>query len=57
MKYEWEITESLRQYDKKVHGVVETLPDSTRVYRVKVITTMLKAGIPLSKVDKLHDLL
>ena len=35
----------------------ETLPDSTRVYRVKVVTAMLKAGVPLSKIDSFRDLL
>ena len=56
-KYEREITESLKRYDKVFHPVGETLPESTRVYRVRVVTTMLKAGIPLNKVDKFRDLL
>ena len=40
-KYEREITESLKSYDKVFHPVGETLPDSIRVYRVRVVTTML----------------
>ena len=56
-KYEQDICESLKAYDKEFHPVGETLPDSTRVYRIRVVTTMLKAGVPLSKVDKFHDLL
>lgn len=56
-KRERDIAESLKQYDAVVHPVGETLPEETRVYRVKVITTMLKAGIPLSKIDIFRDLL
>ena len=39
-KYELEITESLKRV---FHPVGETLPESTRVYRVRVVTTMLTA--------------
>lgn len=56
-KRERDIVESLRLYDRTVHPVGETLPDEMRVYRVKVVTAMLKAGIPLSKVNVLRDLL
>ena len=44
-------------YDTIVHPVGETLPEETGVYRVKVVSTMLKAGIPLSKIDLFRDLL
>ena len=37
--------------------VGDGIPDSTRVYRVKVVTAMLKARVPLSKVDLFRDLL
>ena len=40
-----------------MHPVGETLPDSTRVYRVKVVSEFLKARIPLSKKDNLQGLL
>ena len=42
-KYERDICESLKSYDKKFHPVGDTLPDSTRIYRIRVVTTMLKA--------------
>ena len=51
------IAESLRKYDEQNHPSGETLSDSVRVYRVRVVKSFLKAGIPLSKVDDLRDLL
>ena len=47
----------VQTYDSQVHPAGDSLPDSTRVYRVKVVTAMLKAGIPLSKIDLFRDLL
>ena len=44
-------------YDSRTRLVGDGLPDSTRVYQVKVVTAMLKAGVPLSKVDLFRDLL
>ena len=43
----------LKRY-KSVHPVGETLPDSTQIYQVKVVSEFLKAGIPLSKIDNLR---
>ena len=43
-------------YDSRTRLVGDGLPDSTRVYRVKVVIAMLKAGVPLSKVDLFRDL-
>ena len=43
--------------NKDVHPVGEGLPDSMRVYRVKVVTVVLKAGVPPSKIDIFRDLL
>lgn len=57
---EWQqmnIAKALLQYDSEVYPSGETLPISTRTYRVNVVTTLLKAGIPLYKVDYLRDLL
>ena len=51
-----DILKSLEKYDKEFHPAGETLPDSTRVFRVKVVTALLKAGVPLSKVDSFRDL-
>ena len=52
-----DIANALQQYDSEVHPSGETLPSSTRIYRMNVVTTLLKAGIPLSKVDCLRELL
>ena len=35
----------------------EKLPESTRVYRVKVACSMIKAGVPFNNVDRFCDLL
>ena len=48
---EKDIVESLRKYNK------ETLPEQQQVYRVKVITAFLKAGVPLNKMESFRDLL
>ena len=47
----------LHVYDSRTRLVGDGFPDSTRVYRVKVVTAMLKAGVPLSKVDLFRDML
>ena len=36
-----EVTETLKPYDSVNHAVGESLPDSTRVFRVKVVQTFL----------------
>lgn len=51
------IAELLKKYDKEHHPKGETLPNNVRVYRVTVVKSFLKAGIPLSKVDCMRDLL
>ena len=56
-KREADIAMALRKYDSEHHLSGETLPESTRVYRVKVVTTLLQAGVPLSKADVFRDLL
>ena len=56
-KRQLDIVASLRVYDKEVQSSGETLPDTTRVYRVNDVTALLKAGIPLSKLDILRDVL
>ena len=53
-KEELNILEALRAYDSQVHPVGD---DSTRVHRVKVVTAILKAGVPLNKIDLFRDLL
>ena len=56
-KRQLDIAASLKQYDDKVHPAGETLPDSVRVYRVNVVTALLKAGVPLSKLDNFRQIL
>ena len=52
-KEQWEgnIIEALKKYDQEYHPDGETLPTSTRAYRVKVVTAMLQAGVALNKID------
>ena len=56
-KREQSIAELLVDYDKATHPVGEGLSEEVRVYRVKVVTTFLKAGVPLSKLDTFRELL
>ena len=56
-KRERNIAELLIDYDKATHPIGERLSGEVRVYRVKVVTTFLKAGVPLSKLDTFHELL
>jgi hypothetical protein len=46
-----------RAYNKEEHLAGEELPPEQQVYRVKVITTFLRAGVPISKLDLFRDLL
>ena len=40
----------LRKYDKNKHPI-GGLSDEVRVFRIKVVKSFLKAGVPLAKVD------
>ena len=51
------IVSALETYDKAVHPVGEQLPQSTRLFRVKTLSALLRAGIPLNKADQLRDYL
>ena len=51
------IADALRKYDCSVHPVGEGLPECTRVYRVNVVTAMLKSGLPIHKIDCFRSLL
>lgn len=55
-KRQLDIAESLKKYDNEAHPSGETLPISTRIYRVNIVTALLKAGVPLSKLDSFRDL-
>ena len=54
---ELDIAKALTDYQSRVHPKGETLPESTRVYRVKVVKALLRAGIPIQKADALRELL
>ena len=47
----------MRQQDKAVHPQGETLAENERVYRIEVVETFLKAGLPLSKIAFFRPLL
>ena len=55
-KREQGIVAALKSFDSTQHPLGESLPNSTRVFRAKVVTSLLKAGIPLIKVDSLREL-
>ena len=44
-----DIAKALKLYDQQNHPVSETLPDFVRVYRIRVLTAMLKSGEPIYK--------
>ena len=53
---ERDIARSLMAHDES-HPRGETLPTDQRVYRVKVVTAFLRAGVPLSKLECFRDIL
>lgn len=55
-KQQVDISKALQAYSSKHHPVGENLPEITRIYRVKVVSAFLKAGVPLSKVDSFRDI-
>ena len=56
-KREEDIGKALNAYDTVVHPVGETLPTAQRVYRVKVVSSFLMAGVSLNKLDIFRDIL
>ena len=56
-KRDMDIVEALQKYDTNTHPSGETLPDAVRVYHVMVLSTFLKAGVPINKIDEFRDLL
>ena len=53
---EQDIAKKLVSYNKETHAVGETLTENTQVFRVKVVSTFLRAGIPLNKLDIFREL-
>lgn len=54
---ERDIAESLKRFNERTHQRGETLPESQQVYRVKVVTAFLRAGVPMNKVDAFREIL
>ena len=52
-----DITEALQQFTDKNHPSGETLPEAQRVFRVQVVVSFLKAGVPLNKLEEFHEML
>ena len=53
---ERDIAKELTFYNEDNRVVGETLTESTQVFRVKVVSTFLRAGIPLNKLDIFREL-
>lgn len=54
---ERDIARALVLYDRQEHPSGHTLPEPQRVFRVKVVSTFLKAGVPLNKLHHFRELL
>ena len=54
---EKDIASALKRYDETTQPKEQTLPDEQRIYRVKVMMAFLRAGIPISKLEYLRDIL
>ena len=54
---EQDIAKALKRFDDQNHPTGETLPEAQRVFRVKVITAFLKAGVPLNKLEDFREIL
>ncbi len=52
-----DLAEALKKHDQSNHQKGDSLPESQRIYRVKVATTFLKAGIPFEKNRFFRELL
>ena len=54
-KRERNIADALCVYNSCEHLAREELPPEQQVYRIKVLTTFLKAGVPISKLDHFRE--
>ena len=54
---EQDIAQAFQVYEQEVHHVGESLPEVHILWRIKVVTTFLKARVPLVKIDQLRGLL
>ena len=55
--HELDITQAFREYEQEVHPVGESLPEAHKLWRVKVVTTFLRSGVPLAKIVQFWGLL
>ena len=51
------IATSLSEYNSEIHLKGETLSENHQAYRVRVVATFLKSGVPLSKIETFRELL
>ena len=56
-KREMDIAEALKVADETSCPVGQSLPQDQRIFRVKVVTAFLRAGVPLNKLDCFRELL
>ena len=54
---ELDIAGALVTHNKTAHLGGETLPIDQQVYRVKVVTAFMRAGVPINKVSQFRDVL
>ena len=52
-----DIAETLKPHNTATHPEGETLQMDQQVYRIKVVSAFLKAGVPLNKVSHFRDIL
>ena len=51
------LADHLQVYERETNPRGETLSESHKLYRIKVVTAFLKSGIPLQKIDGLREVL
>ena len=49
--HDMDIARAFKEYNEQEHLAGENLSTECQVYRINVITTFLKAGVPLNKQD------
>ena len=54
---EHDISKAFKAYEQEVHPSGETLSEDHKLWRVKVVTTFMKAGVPLAEIDHFRELL
>jgi len=57
MAQQQRITVSLKKYNSSGRHEGDTICDANSVYRIKVLTSYIKAGVPISKLKYFRDIL